>query len=206
MQVLELVRRVCGPDALHWTTRLDVMDQMQNSEVYTNWVRSGLTREQFVQFVHRRRIKALKGEERSLTPKSTRHLSQAGEGLARTPWAICCLVCVWLVCVYLHEAHSEARLRASLSLALSLSLSLTLSLSLSLTLREITRKRKRKEEVRTERERERDRERARASERARERESVLRRAHVFSLERGRVLVDMRNLRVIDALGCDTKLK
>ena len=66
MQVLELVRRVCGPDALHWTTRLDVMDQMQNLEVYTNWVRSGLTREQFVQFVYRLRIKTLKGEERSL--------------------------------------------------------------------------------------------------------------------------------------------
>ena len=88
MQVLELVRRVCGPDALHWTTRLDVMDQMQNSEVYTNWVRSGLTREQFVQFVHRRRIKALKGEERSLTPKSTRHLSQAGAFAVPKGWRV----------------------------------------------------------------------------------------------------------------------
>ena len=87
-QVLELVRRVSGPDALHWTTRLDVMDQMQTSEVYTNWVRSGFTREQFVQFVHRRRIKALKGEERSLNPKSTRHLSQAGAFAVPKGWHV----------------------------------------------------------------------------------------------------------------------
>jgi hypothetical protein len=104
VQVTELVRKVCGPDALHWTSRLDAMDQMQSSEVWENWMRSGLTREQFVQFVHRLRIRALKGVGQSLNSKHSRRLSQVVPGAFAVPKG-------WRVLTGLSAERSQKRKR-----------------------------------------------------------------------------------------------
>ncbi len=69
--VIALATTVCGEDASQWSTQLHIMQKMQSSHVWELWVRSGLTREQLVQFVHRLRIKKMKGDLtfRKLSPQ-----------------------------------------------------------------------------------------------------------------------------------------
>lgn len=60
--VVASVIKVCGQDAQNWSTCKAAFAQIQTTRVWEDWVSSGLTREQLVQFVHRLRIKKLKGD------------------------------------------------------------------------------------------------------------------------------------------------
>ena len=63
------------------------MEEMQRSNVYTEWMHNGLSKEQFVQFVHRLRIKKLKGEL-SYFPHSVRQLSPDVAFTVPTGWRV----------------------------------------------------------------------------------------------------------------------
>ena len=49
----------CGTDPRDWTTRSGVKEQVQCSRIWAAWMRKGLSKHQFVQFVHRLRRKKL---------------------------------------------------------------------------------------------------------------------------------------------------
>jgi hypothetical protein len=85
--VVALATTVCGEDASQWSTQLHVIQKMQSSHVWELWVRSGLTREQFVQFVHRLRIKKMKGDLtfRKLSPQ---HFSPALAFAVPSGWRV----------------------------------------------------------------------------------------------------------------------
>ena len=61
-EVVALLTEICGNDARDWSTAKFAFDQIQASRTWQDWVGSGLTRDQLVQFVHRLRIKRLNGE------------------------------------------------------------------------------------------------------------------------------------------------
>ena len=65
--VVDLLIEECGEDAVEWSSKLHVMQKMQHSHVYADFLRTGLTREQFVQFIHRLRRRELNGEHKSGT-------------------------------------------------------------------------------------------------------------------------------------------
>jgi len=73
--VVDLLIEECGEDAMEWSSKLHVMQKVQHSHVYADFLRSGLTREQFVQFIHRLRRRELNGEHKSIVAPSARHLA-----------------------------------------------------------------------------------------------------------------------------------
>ena len=50
--VVTLVKVICGPQAENWTTARSAFEQIQASQLWGDWVRSGLTKAQLVSRVH----------------------------------------------------------------------------------------------------------------------------------------------------------
>jgi hypothetical protein len=111
--VVALATAVCGEDASEWSTQLHVMQKMQSSHVWELWVRSGLTREQFVQFVHRLRIKKMKGDL-TLRKLSPQHFAPALAFAVPSGWRVSYFEkCPYDYAVGLHFSMPSLTLRSA---------------------------------------------------------------------------------------------